>query len=143
MSLKLTPSTKAESTGQASVLNTSNSYGLHDTMRFGIRQISTEVSTRHPLEHRLDQWESTQEELKLTMARNTYGMHMPIKLTMERELVTKARGLSFLPQSNLGLDILMGKDETIDFEDFLNTPSMSTDMVDVHTVMENKLGLRV
>ena len=68
-----------------------------------------------------EQWENTQEELKMNMARNMYGMHAPIKLAMERSLVIKARGPSMLPQrSNLGLDILMGKDETIDFEDFLN-----------------------
>lgn len=56
----------------------------------------------------------------MNMARNLHGMHAPIKMAMEQSLVTKARGVSMLPQSNLGLDILLGKDETIDFEDFLN-----------------------
>ena len=60
-------------------------------------------------------------ELKMNMARNMYGMHAPIKMAMERSLVIQARGPSMLPQrSNLGLDILAGKDESIDFEDFLN-----------------------
>ena len=63
-------------------------------------------------------------ELKMNMARNMYGMHAPIKMAMERSLVVKARGPSMLPRrSNLGLDILNGKDETIDFEDFLNGKS--------------------
>lgn len=62
----------------------------------------------------------------MNMARNTYGMHAPIKMAMERSLVIKARGPSMLPRhSNLGLDILMGKDETIDFEDFLNGKNRS------------------
>lgn len=57
----------------------------------------------------------------MNMARNMYGMHAPIKMAMERSLVIQARGPSMLPQrSNLGLDILAGKDESIDFEDFLN-----------------------
>lgn len=56
----------------------------------------------------------------MNMARNLHGMHAPIKMAMEQSLVTKARGVSMLPQSYLGLDILLGKDETIDFEDFLN-----------------------
>lgn len=56
----------------------------------------------------------------MNMARNLHGMHAPIKMAMEQSLVTKARGVSMLPQSNLGLDILLGKDESIDFEDFLN-----------------------
>jgi len=82
-------------------------------------------------------------ELKMNMARNMYGMHAPIKMAMERALVIQARGPSMLPQrSNLGLDILAGKDESIDFEDFLNVPEMSTDMVDVHVVMERQLGIR-
>ncbi|KAF9207441.1 hypothetical protein BGZ49_000394 [Haplosporangium sp. Z 27] len=143
-SLRLTPSSKASTAGSASVLDTANSYGLHDTMRFGMRQIASEVSMKHPLENRLVEWESTQEELKMNSARNLYGMHAPIKMAMERSLVIKARGPSMIPQrSNLGLDILMGKDETIDFEDFLNVPEMSTEMVDPHTVMEHQIGLRV
>ncbi|KAG0019707.1 hypothetical protein BGZ82_011812 [Podila clonocystis] len=142
-SLRLAPSSKAASAGSASVLDTSNSYGLHDTMRFGMRQIASEVSAKHPLENRLAEWDNTQLELKMNMARNLHGMHAPIKMAMEQSLVVKARGVSMLPQSNLGLDILLGKDESIDFEDFLNVPAMSTDMVDIHTVMEHKLGLSV
>jgi proteasome maturation protein len=71
-----------------------------------------------------------------------------------------------LPSSNLHLDILTGKDETIDFEDFLNgkgmergcvhregewpfiavlsiDPALSTDTLDVHAAMEHKLKLKV
>ncbi|ORZ20098.1 hypothetical protein BCR41DRAFT_35521 [Lobosporangium transversale] len=126
MSLRLAPSSKPTTAGSASVFDTSNSYGLHDTMRFGMRQIASEVTAKHPLENRLAEWENTQEDLKMSLARNMYGMH------------------SMLPQrSNLGLDILMGKDETIDFEDFLNVPEMSTEMVDPHTIMEHQIGLRV
>ncbi|KAG0310845.1 hypothetical protein BGZ97_012273 [Linnemannia gamsii] len=143
ISLRLAPSSKASSASSASVLDTSNSYGLHDTMRFGMRQIASEVSSKHPLENRLAEWDNTQMELKMNMARNMYGMHAPIKMAMERSLVIQARGPSMLPQrSNLGLDILAGKDESIDFEDFLNVPEMSTDMVDVHVVMERQLGIR-
>ncbi|KAG0249522.1 D-tyrosyl-tRNA(Tyr) deacylase [Mortierella polycephala] len=144
LSLRLAPSSKPETAGSATTVDTSNSYGLHDTMRFGMRQIATEITAKHPLENRLAEWDNTQLELKMNMARNMYGMHAPIKMAMERSLVTKARGPSMLPtRSNLGLDILMGKDETIDFEDFLNVPEMSTDMVDVHAVMEHQLGMRV
>ena len=63
-----------------------------------------------------------------------------------------------MPTSNLHLDILMGRDETIDYEDFLNgkydnsffiynhdlqyiDPSLSTDSMDLHTSMEHKLKL--
>lgn len=81
------------------------------------------------------QWEETQWELKLNLARQAYGMHAPIKLMMERNIVEKVKTTLYLndytniiqrqrvpvmPSSNLHLDILLGKDETIDYEDFLN-----------------------
>lgn len=33
------------------------------------------------------QWEETQDNLKLTMQRNLYGLHAPIRLMMERKIV--------------------------------------------------------
>jgi proteasome maturation protein len=51
--------------------------------------------------------------------------------------------MPILSSSNLHLDILMGRDELIDYEDFLNDPSMSTDSLDLHAAMENKLNLKV
>ncbi|KAI8879285.1 proteasome maturation factor UMP1 [Backusella circina FSU 941] len=117
--------------------------GGHDALRYGVRSIKTEVMPGHPLENRLNQWEETQWELKLNLARQAYGMHAPIKMMMEKSIVEKRQHMPMFPSSNLHLDILMGKDETIDYEDFLNDPSMSTDALDVHTSMERKLNLKV
>lgn len=91
-----------------STLNTTHSeYGGHDTFRYGTRSIKNEVLPKHPLESRLHQvkqrykkvegilissifqWEETQWELKLNLARQAYGMHAPIKLMMERSIVEK------------------------------------------------------
>jgi hypothetical protein len=33
------------------------------------------------------QWEETQDNLKLTMLRNLYGVHAPARLLMERKIV--------------------------------------------------------
>lgn len=57
----------------------------------------------------------------MSMARQIYGIHAPVKMLMERRIVAKAESgrLPVLSSSNLGLEILMGRDETIDFEDFL------------------------
>ena len=67
------------------------------------------------------QWDETQDATRLTMYRQIYGIHAPVKLLMERQLVSRATSgrIPDLPSSNLSLDILMGRDETIDFEDFL------------------------
>jgi proteasome maturation protein len=74
----------------------------------------------------------------LNLARQAYGMHAPIKMMMEKSIVEKVttikiqwfnsyllsvyqrQRMPILPSSNLHLDILMGKDELIDYEDFLN-----------------------
>lgn len=112
-------------------------------MRFGMRQIASEVTAKHPLENRLAEWDNTQLELKMSMARNMYGMHAPIKMAMERSLVTKARGVSMLPQKSrsLGEEILLGKDEFIDFEDFLNSKDAVQDCwcTDISTRRANVL----
>lgn len=68
------------------------------------------------------------------MQRNIYGMHAPVRLLMERKIVSSVSCFSLscssqpklkrqffqnphmpaFPQSNLQLDILMGRDETIE-----------------------------
>lgn len=37
------------------------------------------------------QWEETQDNLKLTLQRNLYGMHAPVRLLMERKIVSSVR----------------------------------------------------
>ncbi|KAI9252137.1 proteasome maturation factor UMP1-domain-containing protein [Sporodiniella umbellata] len=140
MALRIVPDAYPETV--KSTLNTTHTeYGGHDAFRYGTRSIKTEVLPNHPLESRLSQWEETQWELKLNLARQAYGMHAPVKLMMERSIVEKRQRTPAMPSSNLHLDILMGKDETIDYEDFLNDPSLSTDSVDLHVSMERKLKL--
>ncbi|CAJ0754309.1 23084_t:CDS:2 [Entrophospora sp. SA101] len=128
---------------EKSVINTTNSYGIHDTFRFGPKSIESDISPTHPLENRLKYWEETQSNLKLTLHRKVYGLHAPIRQLMERSIVSKVQRFPVLESSNLGLDILMGKDETIDFEDFLNDPSQSTDMIDIHSAMEHKYNIKL
>ncbi|ORZ14111.1 proteasome maturation factor UMP1-domain-containing protein [Absidia repens] len=142
MSFQLTPSTQSDK--NVSTLDTTHTdFGSHDTLRYGTRSHKSEVLPGHALEQRLDEWNDNQWELKLNMARQAYGIHAPIKMMMEHDIVSKRQRMPVLPSSNLHLDILTGKDETIDFEDFLNDPALSTDMLDVHAAMEHKLKLKV
>ncbi|CAO0795136.1 unnamed protein product [Mucor circinelloides] len=142
MALRIAPESHPEKA--ISTLSTTHSeFGGHDTLRYGTRSIKTEVLPGHPLESRLNQWEETQWELKLNLARQAYGMHAPVKMMMEKSIVEKRQRMPVLPSSNMHLDILMGKDETIDYEDFLNDPAMSVDSLDLHATMERKLNLRV
>lgn len=64
--------------------------GVHDTMRHGPRNLATEASTssaQHPLQHRLENWEATRDDLKLNMQRNMFGIAAPIRTLMERRVV--------------------------------------------------------
>ncbi|CAG8443721.1 5681_t:CDS:2 [Funneliformis caledonium] len=140
-SLQIVPSSHADHDSK-SLTETANSFGVHDTLRYGIRTIESEILEKHSLENRLKHWDETRTNLNLTMQRRLYGMHAPIRVLMERNIVSRVQRIPVLPSSNLSLDILTGKDETIDFEDFLNEPESSTEMMNVHAIMEHKLGIK-
>jgi proteasome maturation protein len=117
-----------EKTVTKSVTDTLNSeYGVHDTFRYGPRRIVDEVLPAHPLQTRLEHWDETQNKLHMTMLRNTYGMHVPIRLQMEKAIVSQ---LNHAPHhlhpecNNVGLDILNGVDNSLAFEDFLGTDNI-------------------
>lgn len=40
---------------------------------------------------RIEQWEATQDNLKLQMQRQLFGLHMPMRILMERKLVSQVR----------------------------------------------------
>ncbi|KAJ3079757.1 hypothetical protein HK102_003531 [Quaeritorhiza haematococci] len=148
-SLRLLPNSqqqKKSATGSSSVVTavgTGTEFGVHDTLREGFRTVRSEVIRGHPLEAHLEQYEDTQTRLKYSMYRQTHGIHLPIRLQMERALVSQVKRIPVLPSSNLGLDILMGRDDTIEFEDFLGDPNMSTEMLDVHGAMERQIGMKI
>ncbi len=66
---------------------------------------------------------------KLDSVRRMYGSALAMRLQTEvmeaRSVLTRLPGM---PQpSNAGLETLLGRDETIDFEDFLGLPDDSPD----------------
>lgn len=64
--------------------------GVHDTMRHGLNNVLHHVSTQshHPIQNRLENWEATQDNLKLTMQRNIHGIGAPAHTLMERKIVS-------------------------------------------------------
>ncbi|KAJ3255981.1 Pre-mRNA-splicing factor [Boothiomyces macroporosus] len=113
--LKIVPEAIPEKVAQVG----GSEYGVHDTFRNGFRGITNEITNKHPLETRLAMWQETQQELKYEMLRQTQGIHAPIRLKMEKMLVGNVKRIPVGKTHNLGLDILNGTDDTIDFEDFL------------------------
>ncbi|GAA6004404.1 Ump1p [Rhodotorula paludigena] len=127
----------------------SPSHGLHDTLQLGVRSIAADVALKHPLENRIAQWDATRENLEMTLQRNMYGVHAPVRLMMERQLVSSAPtpmslglpGSGFTKPGNIHLDILMGRDEEIRPQDVLIDRAQSTPAGDFHLGMERKLRL--
>ncbi|KAF9014750.1 proteasome maturation factor UMP1 [Hymenopellis radicata] len=136
-SYRIVPSAAAKT---ASVQETAGSLGLHDTLQYGPRTIATEIKTESGLKGRLESWEETQDNLKLTMQRNVYGMHAPMRLLMERKIVSANPHMPALPQSNLHLDILMGRDETIEPGDIFGGLENGGSL-NIHRDMEKKRNI--
>ncbi|KAL2916303.1 hypothetical protein HK105_204059 [Polyrhizophydium stewartii] len=117
-------------------------YGTHDTLRDGLRTVRSMTAKGHPLESHLESWDVTQDALKLNMARSAFGVHLPLRIQMERALVKQhVHAIPVLPQRNLALDVLNGKLDTIEFEDFLGDVRTPTNMLDPHTAMEQVLRM--
>ncbi|UZJ54372.1 hypothetical protein CBS101457_003692 [Exobasidium rhododendri] len=126
--------------------------GVHDTMRYGPRNLATEASSmsqQHPMQSRLEKWDETRDNLKLTMQRNMFGLGAPIRTLMERRVVEHnphfpafQASQSYMGGPNKGLsglhlDILNGNDETLEPVDFLPT-AIGEDTLDIHALMERK-----
>lgn len=67
------------------------------------------------------QWDQTQATMKLQMARNAYGLGAPLRTMMERQIVSSDSALPQFSHSQFQLDILNGKDTTLDVEHFFNS----------------------
>ncbi|KAI0736056.1 proteasome maturation factor UMP1 [Earliella scabrosa] len=137
-SLRIVP---GRETKAATTQDTNNSFGLHDTLRYGPRSLAAEVTSTSTVRSRLENWEATQDNLKLQMQRQLFGLHMPMRLMMERKIVSQNPHMPILPQSNLHLEILMGRDETLECVDFMMPASETTQPLDIHADMEKKLRM--
>jgi len=135
-SLRLVP---ANAPVKASISDTANSLGLHDTLKYGPRSLAEEIKSTNPMQARLENWDETQRTLKMTMHRNVYGLHAPMRQLMERKLVSYNPHMPAVPQSNIHLDILEGHDETLDVTDFFHTEAEPP--MDIHADMERKLRM--
>ncbi|KAI0762230.1 proteasome maturation factor UMP1 [Fomes fomentarius] len=137
-SLRIVPSRETKA---ATIQDTSNSLGLHDTLKHGPRSLAAEAVGTSQIRDRLENWDATQDNLKLQMQRQLFGLHMPMRLLMERKIVSQNPHMPILPQSNLHLDILMGRDETLEPADFMMQASEMTTSMDIHAGMEKKLRM--
>ncbi|KAI4165397.1 MAG: hypothetical protein LQ342_000805 [Letrouitia transgressa] len=101
--------------------------GIHDTLRSnlssGSGSDSTSTSTptsAHPLEARLAAWQATQDELKMTGLRRTFGIAEPVRRGMELQIAREGeqqRPRALGPSARVSGDILAGRDLEVSWED--------------------------
>jgi len=56
-----------------------------------------------------------------TMLAGVYGTHAPMRLEMEQAILSQFRRLPGLKSHHVGLETLMGRDEEIDFGDYMGS----------------------
>ncbi|KAK0522269.1 hypothetical protein OC834_004900 [Tilletia horrida] len=141
-SLALVPST-TRTANSVSLASTSHPdyAGVHDSMRHGgPRSLAFETSSamQHPLQNRLEQWDETRDNFKLTVMRNTFGIGAPMRIMMEREVIShNPLHSSSNSITGMHMDILNGEDETLNPADFMRSESARSQL-DFHSEMERK-----
>ena len=80
-------------------------------------------------------------ENDLKMLRRYEGPAAPMRIMMEMKACSKMGRLPFLSSSNAHMDVITGRDEMIDFTDFLGTEEFSERLYQPHAVVEKKLNL--
>ncbi|TYJ56418.1 hypothetical protein B9479_002821 [Cryptococcus floricola] len=164
MSFRLVPTT-AQSSQDAHVVSTQATAhaisGTHDTFRYGLKSAAQSVAPNNisPLQARLEKasrWKQTQLELQQNMQRTTFGLAVPMKQAMEMKLVSEASrinlhnplldqatssGLPLGGGHNIALEILEGRDESIDADEFMGGGINFGEVLDVNGAMERKRGI--
>ncbi|XP_071452867.1 proteasome maturation protein [Hetaerina americana] len=116
-------------------------YGVENVMTYGLVASRPPMKSCHPLESSEKTFMSRRDVVDFNILRNTQGLHAPLRLHMERKATSKVGHLPFLPSSRLSLDVLLGRDEEIGFEDVLNTTEFREIAGQPHAVIEKQLGI--
>jgi len=113
-------------------------------MERSLRAVAQDVYSQpiaHPVETIQQNWLRDSLETKHYIMAQTYGSHLPMQIRMELDILSQAKRLPGMRSSNIGAETILGRDETIDFEDYLGTPDMSETTVDMRAILEKKHGV--
>ena len=117
----------------------------HDTMREGLPGSKAGVSHlgKHPVQLIQEQGPSASAVEKRQMLAKTYGIAMPARMDIERQILGAQKRLPGLPSSNFGQEILSNDVDRFGFESYLDNVNDRTDAPrrDAHSLMESKLGV--
>ncbi|KAF0992347.1 hypothetical protein HZS_136 [Henneguya salminicola] len=87
--------------------------------RKGISTIKDQISKCHPLENSEKNFLEKKQEFDFKLLSSTLGSQTPFAFKQERMFASQIRRLPCLSSSFLHLEVLLGRDDTLDFSDFL------------------------
>uniref|UniRef100_A0A7N0T8R0 Proteasome maturation factor UMP1 n=1 Tax=Kalanchoe fedtschenkoi TaxID=63787 RepID=A0A7N0T8R0_KALFE len=116
----------------------------NDALRFGLHGVKSDIVGADPLESAFKSTKMKDEVIKRKVLATTYGTAFPVKLELERQILSRFQRLpGAIPSSMLGFESLTGDLDNFGFEDYLNDPRESETFrsVDMHHAVEVRLGL--
>merc|ERR1711936_543483 len=117
--------------------------GMADKLGNGLSQVRHPIEAVHPIQTSEKNFQKNREMAQMAQLQKMQGIHAPIRLQMEKRLVSKAGHLACITtRSNVSADILNGTDGSIGFEDFLGQPENYEGMClsNPHDVIEAALN---
>lgn len=116
-------------------------YGIHEVMVHGFPSVRNSLAVSHPLKNSEKNYEENARKMQLATARSIQGLHVPLRLMVEKKAALQVGRLPFLSSSNTMLEALDGRDETITFEDLYNDHTESEMLRPPLMVMQKHLNL--
>mmetsp|Transcript_7343 Transcript_7343/g.11048 ORF Transcript_7343/g.11048 Transcript_7343/m.11048 type:complete len:132 (-) Transcript_7343:304-699(-) len=119
--------------------------GPRDVMRDGPNSSTlSQPAHHHPVHTIASQRHDREWTAKMNQVSRIWGSAAAMRLQTERQLLSQFnRAAMGLPSSLVGLETVTGRDEVLEFEDFLNLPSEAptAPKFTIHEAMEVKFGL--
>ncbi|GFQ95649.1 hypothetical protein TNCT_660761 [Trichonephila clavata] len=119
----------------------SGDFLMHDTLTDGFMAVRGQLCSTHALEQSEQNFKAHAENMRLASLKSCQGIHAPLRIMHEKNAVNKTQRLPFLPSSNIALETLEGRDECIDFDDYIfNDPVEGIESLAApHMIMEKTL----
>lgn len=103
-------------------------------------KVTARAINEHPLKASEETFAQNELETNLQMLRRYEGIAAPMKIMMEVQAYKKVGRLPFLPSSRLHLDVITGRDETIDFSTYLGGEEFSERLYNPQETAEKKMN---
>lgn len=103
-------------------------------------QVTSRSITDHPLKASEETFAQRELETNLQMLRRNEGLAAPMRIMMEMQAFRKVGRLPFLPSSRVHMDVITGRDDIIDFGDYLGAEEFSENLYNPQAMAEKKLN---